>query len=250
MLGSKKSRGFGTSRVHHLSPVAQLLITAGCHMAASSPLIPLPLLISNQTLQMPFLFIRYFRLFRPICWTWTLSLIATKVCLRYICSFHVGLAQKADRYLVSLSSWDVFLFSWAFFRHPCPLTDTSITQPSHRELAKSNGGVTVCTNWADLSILRGKNDALFAVFYNLQCSSLEGHSAQGLSAIFRGVVDSIFHPSVPASGQPGEITFNSIICSPAVVLSLQSVIISFLPPSARAEREGGVPLRSALWLRQ
>lgn len=55
---------------------------------------------------MPLLFIRYFWLFGPICWMWTLFLIATEVCVCYISSFHVELAQKAARYLPSLSRWD------------------------------------------------------------------------------------------------------------------------------------------------
>lgn len=124
---------------------------------------------------MPLLFMRYFQLSGPICWMWTLSLIATEVCVCYICSFYVYLAQKAARYLVNLNSWEFFFPSPQLFRRPCPLTDTSITQPSYRGLAKSNGGVIVCTNWAELSILE---KIMPSPQYFTTCSAVVGRVIQ------------------------------------------------------------------------
>lgn len=69
---------------------------------------------------MPLLFIRYFQLFGPICWMWTLSLIATEVRVCYICSYHVAQAQKADRYLVILGSWEFFSPSPQLFSSSMP----------------------------------------------------------------------------------------------------------------------------------
>lgn len=192
---------------------------------------------------MPLLFIRYFWLFGPICWMWTLFLIATEVCVCYISSFHVELAQKAARHLPSLSRWDFFPLSSAF-SSSLPPTDTSIAQPSYQGLARSNCGVTVCTNQADLSIL-GKDYALHTVFYDLQCSSLQGHSAQGLSGPFRGLQTPFSILQSPL--QANQERLHSIQSSLAQQLSFFTIcfyISSLL--SAWTEREGGTVLRSVL----
>lgn len=118
------------------------------------------------------------------------------------------------------------------FRRPCPHTDTSITLPSYRDSLPSQMVALLFAPIELISAFWGKNYALSTVFYDPQCSSLEGHSAQCLSVSFRVLADSIFYPTVPASGQPGEITFNSITLSPAVVLfyNLLSCLLSPVCP--------------------
>lgn len=130
---------------------------------------------------MPLLFMRYFRLFRPICWMWTLSLIATEVCVCYISSFHVELAQKAARYLASLSSWDFFFPSSQLFRHPCPPQ----TPQLHSHLTEGLPSQMVVLLFAPIELISAFWEKIMpSAQYFMTCSAVVGRVIQPMACLF------------------------------------------------------------------